>query len=71
MKVVTGSELTCIYPFVKPDSEVVGFREQIVVSPDGTMRLLWDSKVRLDLEAARTLIQALLRAVEEAEKGQK
>lgn len=71
MKIVTGDSVTIIYPFVKPDSDVVGFREQIIVWPDGTMGLRWDSKVRLDPEAARTLAKALLHAVQIAQNGQK
>lgn len=71
MKIVTSENGVIIYPFVKPDSDVVGFRERIEIWPDGTMNLFWDNKVRLDAEAAQKLIEGLLRAVEVAKKGRK
>lgn len=71
MKVVATENGTVIYPFVKPDSEVVGFRERIEIWPDGAMNLYWDNKVRLDAEAARTLAESLLHAVEIAQNGLK
>lgn len=69
MKVVATENGTIIYPFVKPDSEVVGFRERVEVWPDGTMNLYWDNKVRLDAEAAQKLAEALLHAANIAQKN--
>jgi hypothetical protein len=69
MKVVTKNKETRIFPFLKPEAEG-GSDTYIIVRERGMIRLDQRSKTFvLSAEAARTLAEALLHAVEVAERG--
>jgi hypothetical protein len=67
MKVVSRNETTLIYPLLEPEAEIT-YWEYIVVYP-GDIRLKGFYDVALTPQEARKLAQALLHAVEIAEKG--
>lgn len=70
MKIIEGQTATVIYPFVLPDGEASGNDLRLIIWPHGTIKL-WIGQPVLLPEAAKILAQALLHAVEIAQKGQK
>lgn len=71
MKVVTSNETTQISPFLKPDAEG-GSDTRILIRKRGTIMLSQSSTITvMSTEAARTLAEALLHAVQIAQNGQK
>jgi hypothetical protein len=70
MKIVVRDDRTLIYPFLQPDELPTVLTGCIIIYKTGAIRLD-ELDAMMDAGAARTLAQALLHAVEVAEKGQK
>lgn len=68
MKVTQQQGITFIYPYLSQDGEAEGPLTYLVIYPEGAIRLNW---VMLDAERARMLAEALLYAVEVAERDPK
>lgn len=69
MKVEAGNGVTWVYPYVEPEGEPGPSAEFIAIYPNKSIQLVRLHTVRMSVEVAQMLAQALLRAAEMAEKG--